>query len=203
MKIAIDLNDVIRAYSKTFAKYYKKEKNESLDIDNIELFSNDLSDVFEFNNKEEYHKFLYEDYPYEIFGSCPPVEKDLPSNITNWLTNVIDNIEIDDEIEFMIVSPMEYALTIQSTYFFLSKIGCRIREVYLPKDSSTIWDKCDVLISANPKLLNLKPDNKISIKINMPYNNNCQSDFSYESMNDFILDENNVYKLLNKNDDNL
>lgn len=203
MRVAIDLNDVIRAYSKTFAKYYKKEFDNNLDLDNIELKSNILSEVFEFNSKEDYQKFLYEDYPYEIFGSCPCVEKDLPSKLNNWLINVTENYESDENVEFIIVSTMEYSLTIQSTYFFLSKIGCRIREVFLPKDSSEIWNKCDLLITANPKLLDSKPLDKKTIKIEMQYNSNCESNYSYPSFEDFISNENNFINILKENANNI
>lgn len=196
MRIAIDLNDVIRAYSKTFAKYYKKEFDPSVDFENLDLKSNDLFEEFNFNSKEEYQKFLYEDYPYEIFGSCPSIEKDLPARFNNWLVNVVENIECDENFEFIIVSPMEFSLSIQSTFFFLSKIGCRVREVFFPKNSVDIWNICDALITANPKLLDCKPDKKISIKINMSYNTKCNADYSYSTFADFISNENNLTKLL-------
>ena len=197
MRIAIDLNDVIRAYSKTFAKFYKKETNSDINLDELELTSNNLDEIFDFNSKDDYQKFLYEDYPFEIFGSAPPMEKNLPAELNDWITKTIGNLDITESIDLIIVSPMEFGLTIQSTYFFLSKIGCRIREVYLPKDSLTIWDKCDCLITANPKLLNSKPDDKISIKINMLYNADCPSSYSYESLSEFISDKNNILKLIN------
>lgn len=196
MKIAIDLNDVIRSYSKTFGKYYKKAKDNTINLEEINLNTNDLSEVFSFNTIDDYYRFLYEDYPFEIFGAAPPIDKNLPSNFNNWLNNVISNLDINEPIDFIIVSAMEYGLTIQSTYFFLSKIGCRVREVYMPKDSHTIWDKCDILITANPKLLNCKPENKISIKINMPYNSDCKSDYAFNDLEEFISDKNNIINLI-------
>lgn len=196
MKIAIDLNDVVRAYSKTFAKYYKKSIDSAINLDEIELNSNDLNEVFQFNTKNDYYKFLYEDYSFEIFGAAPPIDKNLPSDINWWITNIVENIDIDEKIDFMVVSTMELGLTIQSTYFFLSKIGCRIREVFLPKDSIDIWDKCDILITANPNLLDNKPENKKSIKINMPYNKESNSTLSFDSLEEFISDENNILNLI-------
>lgn len=197
MKIAIDLNDVIRAYSKTFAKYYKKSIDNTINLDEIELNSFDLSEVFQFNTKNDYYKFLYEDYSFEIFGAASPMDKNLPSNINWWISNIIENLDINEKIELMLVSTMELGLTIQSTYFFLSKIGCRIREVFLPKDSIKTWDKCDVLITANPYLLDNMPDGKKSVKINMPYNIQSNSTFSFDSLEEFISDKNNILNLIN------
>ena len=90
---------------------------------------------------------------------------------------------------------MEYGITIPATYWFISKLGCRAREIYLPTDSSTIWDKCDVLITANPKLLSLKPDGKKSVKIKTDYNTDCQADFEYNNMLDFLSKDGNTEEL--------
>lgn len=195
MKIAIDLNDVIRGFSKNFEKYYCKDRKLP-ENDDIVFHTNNMREMFDFSDDEEYQRFLYEDYPLEIFGLCPTVTKNLAADFNNWLINVVENLDIDDDIEFIIVSPMEYGVSIQSTFFFLSKIGCRLREVFLPKDSSKIWDKCDVLITANPKLLDNKPEDKKTVKIEMPYNKDNIADFTFESMADFISDENNIKELL-------
>ena len=87
---------------------------------------------------------------------------------------------------------------IGNTYFFLSKLGTKIREVYLPTDSSTIWDRCDVLITANPSLLNGKPEGKTAIRIEKEYNKDCPCDYHYETLSLFLTDENIIEKLLEK-----
>lgn len=199
MKIAIDLNDVIRAYSRTFAKYYNRSQGGILDLNKIELTDNDLYNVFEFNNRDDFNKFLYEDYPYEIFGACQAIDNNTGSVLSNWYGN-LSNIDTDEKIEVMIVSTMEYELTIPSTHFFLSKIGSRIRETFFPVDSSEIWNKCDILITANPNLIEMKPENKTVIKIEMPYNENIESDYTYETFEDFVNDKNNFLKIIGCDD---
>ena len=79
----------------------------------------------------------------------------------------------------------------------MSKIGTKIREVYFPVDSFTIWDKCDVLITANPNLISNKPLNKKVVKIKTEYNNEVDADYSFNSLSDFLTDEKNTLKLLN------
>ena len=82
---------------------------------------------------------------------------------------------------------------------FLSKIGTKVRNTYFPIDSLTIWDKCDVLITANPNLITNKPDGKQVIKIKTEYNNEVSADYTFNSLSDFLTDEKNTIKLFNGN----
>ena len=193
MKIAIDLNDVIRAYTRNFAEVYKKEYNRGFDEATINITTNDLSKVFPFDSEAEYKRFVYQDYPYEIFGKCDTVNKMTAVHLNSWL-DMLKNYEETENTEVIIVSPMEYGLTIQSTYFFLSKIGCRVRECYFPTDSLTIWDKCDVLITANPKLIKNKPENKNVVKIEADYNKELTVDDAFSDVCEFFSDINNTLK---------
>jgi hypothetical protein len=197
MKIAIDLNDVIRDYSRNFVKYFKKGINNSIDEENINFYTNDMEVLLPFNNHEHYRRFVYEDFPFELYSKCPLVDNNLGRDLNEWVEFDL----LDEDIEVMIVSPMESDLTIQSTYSFLAKIGSRIREVYFPIDSSTIWDKCDILITANPRFFNNKKDNKKIIKISKEYNKEYTGDLTYETLRDVIKDNNFINKIKNKQND--
>ena len=193
MKIAIDLNDVVRDYSRNFVKYYKKGINGSFSEDEVDFYTNDMQILLPFTSDEQYRRFVYEDYPFELYGKCPATEKNLPRDLNEWVEFDL----LDEDIEVMFVSPMECDLTIQSTYSFLAKIGSRVREVYFPIDSSTVWDKCDVLITANPRFFNNKKEGKISVKINKDYNKENVSDMAYDSLYDVIRDESFIEKIKN------
>ena len=195
MKIAIDLNDVLRDYTANFGEYFKKGYDPDINLDELEVTTNDLSEVFPFKSRYDYEHFVYEDFAWELFAKCRSCEKGLGAAFSNWVTKTITNIDTEEPIEVIIVSPMEYGITIPATYWFISKLGCRAREIYLPTDSSTIWDKCDVLITANPKLLSLKPDGKKSVKIKTDYNTDCQADFEYNNMLDFLSKDGNTEEL--------
>lgn len=197
MKIAIDLNDVLRAYTRNFAKIFKREYDHTFDETTIEITTNNLEEIFPFESKVEYNRFVYQDYPFELFGSCDTISKDVSPCFTQWLTKLRD-IDTEETIDIMIVSTMEYGLSIQSSYFFLSKLGCKVREVYFPSDSLTIWDKCDILITANPKLIDNKPEGKKVIKISTDYNKDNKSDDTFEVITDYFNDINNVIKYLDK-----
>lgn len=196
MKIAIDLNDVIRDYSNNFIKYYIEGYNHTFDLDDFEMWSNKMDAVFPFTSKNAYNNFVYNDYAFELFGKCGTCSRNLEAELNNWAEIELKKLDTKEEIGLMFVSPMEYGLSIGNSYFFLSKLGTKIREVYFPKDSSTIWDKCDVLITANPDLLDIKPEGKTSIKINTEYNAESSADYVYNSFSSFLSDIENVKKIL-------
>lgn len=201
MKIAIDLNDVVRDFSNNFLRYYVERYNHEFDLDDFEFWSNKLCDVFKFNSMNAYYNFIYNDYAFELFGKCGVCSRNLESELNDWTEKTIKDIETDEDIDIIFVSTMEYGLSIGNTYFFLSKLGTKIREVYFPTESSTIWDRCDVLITANPDLLDCKPvdgSKKVAIKIKMDYNKESAADYEYSSLSSFLSDPENTKKLLNE-----
>lgn len=185
MTIAIDLNDVLRDFTMNFAKYYQRGYNHEFDYDELELWTNDPAVLFPFKSDNAFRKFAYEDFAYELYGACPTCEQRLSAIFEEWVTKTVANIDVDEPIDLIMVSPFEYGLSISSTMFFLSKIACRVRKVFMPVDSSEIWDKCDVLITANPQLLETKPEGKKTIKISKEYNVDNSADYTYLSFRAF------------------
>lgn len=196
MTIAIDINDVIRDYTRQFIKYYQKVIDPHFEIDYENVDDYNFMNIFPFKDKNgendivEYYKFIYEDCAYEIYGRAEVMERALPMNFNLWTQNTLRDFDEDKIPNVIIVSPFEMNLSIQSTLSFLSRIGVRVREYYFPTDSQTIWDKCDILITANPKLIENKPEGKTVIKINSPYNKETEADYTFNSLNDVINDEN-------------
>jgi len=197
MKIAIDLNDVIRDYTENFIRQYLTYYNHEYDTDELDVWTNDMESVLPFKSTTAYNHFVYEDYSYELFGKCDVCSKKLIVELKTWL-NKLKDIDREDPIELMLVSTKEGGASLNYTYFFISKLGFDIREVFLPANSLDIWNKCDVLITANPLLLNAKSEGKISIKIEAPYNGNFKGDFCFKNLSEFITDINNTEKLLEK-----
>lgn len=202
-KIAIDLNDVIRSYTSQFASQYKKDIDPHFDIDNVNIESSDLTQTFPFDSEEEYQDFVYTDHPYELFGCAEPMARQLQFRFHEWLGNDLRNIVDEDdnpnEPDVMLVSPFEINLTIQASLYFLHKIASRVREYYFPKDSLTIWDRCDILITANPWLLDNKPEGKVSIKIKSSYNTESEADYEFDSFMELMQGGTKVMEdILNK-----
>ena len=199
MRVCITLDDVLRAKSKQFGKIYKK----AFDVDDEFLSSrdfstNDLCKVFEFPSREKYQEFLYKDYPFEIFAEAPVTERMLDKYFNLWTLKMEEEHE---DIQFVIANPFEFNASIGYTCFFLSQIATRIREFYFPKNSADIWKKCDVLITADPKLIKEKPQDKVVIKIDAPYNKDAEADFTYENLTSLINDNKFLEKIEPKTND--
>lgn len=200
IKICITLDDVLRAKTKQFGVVYKKFIDNDIDLGLLDLHTNDLMTIFGFKSKKEFHKFLYEDYAFEIFAEAPATESGVDKKLNLWHLSLNDDDEIDDELDLMIANPMEFNASIGYTYFFLSKMATRVREIYLPSDSLSILDRCDIIITSDPKLLSNINKNQVGVKINMDYNSDISSEniVEYKSLNEFISNSNNLREIINK-----
>ena len=188
--IGVELNHVVRNINKQIVKYYAKEFAPDVDPDDIDDREDVLKTFAKFESKYAKNNFLYIDYPYEIFGCASTVEKKLAVKITNWLTD-ISNIE-DEDIRIIFYSLNEDALTIQSTFFFLSKIGTRVRKVIFPKTLEEVWEECDVVITARDEFFEKEvPEGKKIVLINRPFNTECKDKafLKYDNLSEIISDE--------------
>ncbi len=104
-----------------------------------------------------------------------------------------------DDVEIILANPYEFNTSIGFTCFFLSQIATRVREFHFPKNSSDIWDKCDVLVTADPKLLAEKPEGKTAIEINMPYHEQLPADYSFAGFGAFLDEGENIIEKLREN----
>ena len=194
IKIGIELNNVVRNVNKQILKYYQKDIKPELDIDDID----EKDDVFKyakFDSLTDKNEFIYIDYPFEIFGSAKPMDKELPMLMNNWLSE-LTNYE-DDDVEVSFFSLNEEALTIQSSYFFLSKIGTRVRKIVFPKDIDEIKNDYDVVITGNKEVIDFFDGNNNVYTILIPNGttDDCKSTEKYDSLNDVIKDNKLLEKL--------
>jgi len=196
-KIAIDLNDVIRDYTSQFIDQYTKNIDPDCEIELEDVTDFDFYNVFHFDSREDYSNFKYVDYAYELFLKAQPMDRMLSYRFNDWLQTTLRDLEEENIPEVMLVSPLEANLTIQATLGFLSKLPSRVREIYFPVDSATIWDRCDILITANPNLISNVPEGKTVIKVEAPYNKDVECKYTFKSMMDIITDkEDTIIKLL-------
>lgn len=200
IRIGITLDDVIRAKTAQIGKIYKKYINKNLNVESLDLSTIDYSKVFNFKSKTDYNKFLYEDYAFEIFAEAGMMTPSLDKKLNLWHLSLNDNEEIDEEIELILMNPMEFNASIGYTHFFLSKIATKVRETYFPAQTNNIWDKCDILITADPRLINDVPSNKVCVKINNEYNKCLVNNdgLSFDSLEEFINDKDNLLTVVKK-----
>ena len=199
IKVAIELNGVVRNINKQILKYYVKDFDQSIDLDEVDE-KDDPYKTVKFSSLKERNEFLYIDYPYEIYGCAKAMDKDLPRDLNNWLAE-LTNFE-KEEIEISFFSLHEEAITIQSSYFFLSKIGTRVRKVFFPKDASEVADYFDLIIASSEEAVkSANEKNKPIILINNLVNEECKeiSNYNYDSLTDVIKDKeitNKIYNLI-------
>jgi 5'(3')-deoxyribonucleotidase len=192
-RIGISINEVLRdtlsQMDYTYSKYISGEEST---ITKDEITSFNLEDHFKFESKKDLNRFLYDEASLEIFGHADQMIENLMTKFNMFLVD----IEEEEEHTIELVS-REYLKSIPSTLFFLSKLGCRAANIRFIKQYEEEWGDVDVLITANPIALKNKPSDKISVKINAPYNSGCQGDFELDSILDFIKDEALRTKILN------
>lgn len=198
MRLTFTIDDVLRNKTVQFGKIYKKYIDPDIDLESLDFSTNDYERIFNFESRKEYEKFLYEDFVFEIFAEASTCEKTLDKKLNLWLIEQENNDDLEDELKVAITNPMEFNASIGYTYFFLSKMATRVREIFLPADSSEIWERSDVLVTADPKLLQNKPEGKTVIKIENDYNKNLEADYTFSSLSDFLLDKEIIVNLTKK-----
>lgn len=212
--VGIELNNVYRNLNKQILKYASKELNpliEPTDCDDVNMYvSCDYVDVdkshihnlvnckFSFATKSEKDRFMYIDYPLEIFGHAELMER----NLDVKLNELVDKIG-EDDIRFIFFSMDEIALSIQATSFFLSKTCSRLRKVIYPKTKDELWEECDVIVTSDYSLkYDKKPSfferlfkksaaNKALVLINRRFNKKYvdEAKLSYDSLGEMLEDE--------------
>lgn len=191
MVIGITLDEVLRDFLGQLTYTYEKYIQET-DIKEGDITDFNLMNYFKFESIKKMNKFMYTESALEIFGHADQLYDNLMNNFNMFLMDIKD----DEEHTVQIVT-REVDKAIPSTLFFLSKLGCRAENIRFVTTYEEKWEGVDVLISANPEALKLKPDGKISIKINASYNGNAESDFELDSILEFIKDEKLRNKILN------
>lgn len=165
MNIGIDINNVLRAFNEQVITYYEKCYNTTIELGEKKPEDVSLSDILKFKSNIEKNRFFYEDYPYEIFGCATTMEVMLLPHLNEWIKDMEDKGN-----QIYMISVGEHILSMQSTMFFLSKIGVKCRYTYMPKDLSELNGKIDVLVTANPKVIKNKFPQITIIGVNRGYN---------------------------------
>lgn len=215
MRIAIDVNGVLRDTIGKFTQLYEKHLIESYQDEfvNVETFELDnsgntelqvtrpfkyeiLSDVtslnlrnhFSFQSDEELYDFMYREFPMQIFGHAGSTEISSMNDLNDFY------LDFRESHDMLIVSD-EIGKSKPATLFFLSKFGCLLEKIKFFSNSTqnSLWDELDILLTANPDLLLNYPKNKLIIKFETSYNEEIKTEHSISSFKEFK----NIIKNLN------
>jgi len=187
LKIGIDINNVVRDTLKRIEQIYEKWYIEnpffSEELDDFEykiispVTTLDLKSHLAFKNDEHLYDFLYTEHTMEIFGHAGSVEYSTFHDLNDFYLEMRDNHEI------ILVSD-EMGKSKPATLFFISKFGCLVENIsfYSEQTKNLLWNKVDVLLTANPDLLLNKPQTKTLIKFVTSYNNEVSCEYTIENI---------------------
>ena len=189
MRIGIEVNGVLRNTLKKIQEVYQKWYIENPLVmmheeeNRHEIFSDvttlDLRNHLKFETNEEVFDFLYDEYTMEIFGHAGSSEYTSMQDLNELYMELRENHDV------WIISD-EIAKSKPATLFFLSKFGCLVEnyKFYSEVTIQSMWDTVDVLITANPKLLENHPENKTLIKYKTTYNSHINNQHEVENVKD-------------------
>lgn len=194
-RIAIELNGVIRNINAQYLKYYLKDINPDANEDDYDAASISILPKLEFDSNSSKREFVYEDYPYEIFGCAAPMSRNLHVALNSWAEQWYWWGYQDDVAVF---SLDEEELSIQSTYFYLSKSGTRVRQVVFPRYPENIWKNFDIVVTQDPRVAESKPNGKILVLISKSDNADVRekADLVYDSLEDLLKDDEFIKKCM-------
>jgi hypothetical protein len=187
MRIGIEINGVLRntlgKIEQTYKKFYV-EKTEGFETEVdfkyeviSELNSLEINNHLKFRDEDEIYSFLYEEFPMEIFGHAQSTEYNSFNDLNDFYYN------LRDKHELIIVSD-EIGKSKPASLFFLSKFGCLFEKVvfYSNFTIDDMWKQIDILVTANPKLIENHPSDKLIIKYETDYNKQFNSEHSIISL---------------------
>ena len=199
MRIAIELNGVLRDTLKKIQEQYEKwyienPFREEEEISEFEykvisdLTTLNIKEHLAFKDENDLYDFLYKEHTMEIFGHAGSVEISTMMDFNEFY------LDIRDKHDVIIVSD-EIGKSKPASLFFISKFGCLVETVKFYSESTinSMWDSIDVLLTANPKLLLDHPQSKIVIKYDTSYNKDVEVEHSITSLKELKTKIKEIY----------
>jgi hypothetical protein len=173
MEIYISIDGVLRNLIQKFNYHYtdaflQSEFENETDFEYNIIFpiqNDNLLNSYKFQSMEEFEFFTYIEYPIEIFGHAGV---SYPTSISDLNKIIFDN----PQHNITVVGVDEVGKSKPATLFFLSKNGFLGNNIKFIKsvDIEKEWEKCDMWVTDNKKIIDLKPEGKSAIKFQTTYN---------------------------------
>lgn len=199
----VDTNDLLNHYQFEDLKMF--DNNNSFTTDQDGKFVNYLNehgfdldkivleeDNVDFTPQEALNYFLYDKYPFQIFGDAEQYTR------AGEKFNQLQAFGIENGLfETVLLTDLK-GQAISATFYFLHKAGCRARNFKVVENNLAKWNECDILIDVDPQVLQHKPDGKVFIKINREFNKWDNADYSYDELFDLVKSREIFEKLCKK-----
>lgn len=173
MEIFISIDGVLRNLIQKIEYHYKDTFLDSEFIGEDDFVydvikpiqNNNLLESFKFHSVEELEYFLFVEYPIEVFGHAGIIYP----NVVSELNKIIYE---NTNHNFTVIGLNEVGKAKPATLFFLSKNGFLGNNIKFIKSSDIekMWDNCDLWVTDNKEIIDLKPTSKNAIKFNNDYN---------------------------------
>jgi hypothetical protein len=174
MEVYVSIDGVLRNILQKFDYHYRdyfietdSETEETFEYSVSEPVLNDnVLNSYKFQSNEEFLKFLYLDFPIEIFGHAG---LSYNQSVTELNTMIFEN----PDVKFTLVGLIEKAKAKPSTLFFLSRNGviCDNIKFSQVEEVDALWKNCDMWITDDKRIIESCPKSKKVVKFNTPYNN--------------------------------
>lgn len=143
----------------------------------------DLLNHYFFDSRDEFNTFFYTDYALEIFGRANEFPRAMST--FNRIQAMGEQTGLFDTV--LISTERDQGLT--ATYQFLTKHGCRAKNVRFIEEPTLAWSFCDVIIHDAPSVFESVPEGKTAIKIIREYNEYSDVKHSFPALYN-VFDEN-------------
>lgn len=157
--IGISLDGVLRNITVTFERIYTRMYPDRVIKRPVNMFN--ILDSFPFDTKEEMNEFVMSE-ALIIFGRAEEVRR----NAMDDLNKILPVLKTRGYRVILISK--EAGKTKGGTHVFLGDKACEINEIRFVENNIDFWQGIDILISANPEIIALKPKGKKALV----YNNN-------------------------------
>jgi len=175
MEIFVSIDGVLRNTIQKFDYHYKDyylntdsetEETFNYGVNEDPISIQNLLNTYRFQSVDEFNKFLYFEFPIEIYGHAG---LSYNQTATDFNKLVFEN----PQVNFTLIGLSEKGKSKPASLFFLSKNGIMCDNITFssPEKIEELWKKCDVWITDDIHVINNCPKNKLSIKFNTFYNN--------------------------------
>tara|TARA_R110002074_G_scaffold181413_2_gene345994 strand:+ start:41 stop:625 length:585 start_codon:yes stop_codon:yes gene_type:complete len=174
MIVTVTINNVLRDIFSKFEEVYNKYHEVGV---TSKVETPDLLGYTHFEDADALYEFIYSESPMEIFGQA----KELELNIISHLTKLYK--EMPKDFRLRIVGD-DIGRAKSSTLWFLAKYACSCDEIafYNSLTVDDVWDKTDIVITADLDLIESKPKNKELIIVDRVYNKDLLSNLRIKSI---------------------
>ena len=118
-----------------------------------------ILDSFPFESKDEMNEFVMSE-ALIIFGRAEEMRRDAMADLNKILP------QLKEKGYRVILISKESGKTKGGTHVFLGDKACEINEIRFVEDNQDFWRDIDILVTANPEIIALKPKGKKALVYN-------------------------------------